>query len=239
MNVCPFWAGKGNTLHRISNKFFLIFLKKVFYPYFCPRHPTFSPLFTINRASTNATMTFNQRSTDDALLQGCREGNRLAQKYLYQRYFGKLFGIAMRYTNGREEAQEVMNLSFLKIFESIHQFREIGSFAGWMARIVLHTAIDHARSKSSYRRVMDFNTQADTPISSDAISQLATEEIMTLIQQLPAATRTVFCLYVIEGYKHHEIANTLGIDEGTSKWHLSNARRLLQPRILKQQEIKQ
>jgi RNA polymerase sigma factor (sigma-70 family) len=169
-------------------------------------------------------MTFNEKSTDEELLAGCIQQHRLAQKYLYQRYFGRLLGIAMRYTRNREDASSILNLAFLKIFDSVQQYRHMGAFGGWMARIVLNTAIDHVRSQVQYRKMMDFETAGDRSIPGDAVDQLAAEDLFRLVQQLPAATRTVFSLYAIDGYKHHEIADMLGIDEGTSKWHLSNAR---------------
>lgn len=182
-------------------------------------------------------MTYHEKSTDQELLQGCRDQHPLAQKYLYQRYFGKLLGISMRYTSNRSEAIEVLNTAFLKIFDSILQYRESGTFGGWMSRIVFHASIDYIRSRSSYRKVMDYSTEADQPIYNEVVGRLEAEDLFKLIQQLPPATRSVFSLYVIEGYIHREIADMLGIDEGTSKWHLSQARRLLQEKISTQHQI--
>jgi RNA polymerase sigma factor (sigma-70 family) len=169
-------------------------------------------------------MTFNEKSTDEELLLGCIQQHRLAQKHLYQRYFGRLLGIAMRYTRNREDASSILNQAFLKIFDSVQQYRNTGAFGGWMAKIVLHTSIDYVRSQVQYRKVLDFETESDGHVQNNIVEQLAAEDLYRLVQQLPAATRTVFSLYAIEGYKHQEIADLLGIDEGTSKWHLSNAR---------------
>jgi RNA polymerase sigma factor (sigma-70 family) len=181
---------------------------------------------------------YHQKSTDEALMHGCREGNRLAQKYLYQRYYGKFLGIPYRYVGNKEEAQEILNIAFTKIFDSVKEFRETGSFAGWMSRIIVHTAIDFVRSRQRYRRTFDHNTEwADTPVSNEVVSQLAIEDLYALIQKIPDSSRTVFCMYVIDGYKHSEIAAMLNIDEGTSKWHLSNARRFLQPLVRQQYAI--
>ncbi|MCS6929086.1 MAG: RNA polymerase sigma factor [Saprospiraceae bacterium] len=174
---------------------------------------------------------YHPGSTDEKLRQGCLRQHPLAQKYLYERYFGRLLGIAMRYTSDREEALSVLNQAFLKIFSNINQYSGAGSFIGWMAKIVLHTAIDHVRSQVTYRRVMDFHAEADNRVSNEGLSQLQAEDLFRIIQQLPPATRTVFNLYVIDGYKHSEIAEMLNIDEGTSKWHLFQARRLLQQRL--------
>lgn len=176
-------------------------------------------------------MQYHQQSTEEALRLGCIQQHPLAQKYFYQRYFGQLLGIAMRYTNSREEATDVINQAFLKIFNSLDQFRETGSFSGWMAKIVFHTAIDLIRQQKTYRQVMDFSTEADQVVESDASEQLDAEDLFRLIQQLPTASRTVFSLYVVDGYKHQEIADMLGISESTSKWHLANARQEMKKRI--------
>ena len=173
-------------------------------------------------------MKFTPHSSDEELILGCREQNRLAQKYLYQRYYGKLLGVCMRYTSSREEATSILNMAFFKIFQSISNYNSSGSFKGWMSRIALNTAIDHLRSNTTYRKVMDYNSEKEVAIGNDAIDNLAAEELYAVIQRLPRSTRSVFCLYVIEGYKHHEIAKQLGITVGTSKWHLSSARKQLQ-----------
>lgn len=176
-------------------------------------------------------MAYHPQSTDEELRQGCIERHPLAQEYLYRRYFGRLLGTAMRYSSDRETAVGVLNQAFLKIFNSLEQYNNTGSFAGWMAKIVLHTAIDHARSQITYRKTMDFSTPADRVVTNEAPGLLEAEDLYRLVQQLPPATRTVFSLYVVDGYKHREIADMLGIDEGTSKWHLAHARRELQTLI--------
>ena len=183
-------------------------------------------------------MTYNERSSDEELRSGCLNGHRLAQKYLYQRYYGRFLSIPLRYTSNREDAQDVLNQAFLKIFHSMEQYRFEGTFSGWMARIVLFTAIDHVRSRALYKQKIDFNsTAAEPPVDSDAVQNLATEDLHKLIGKLPDASRTVFCLYVIDGYKHAEIASMLGIDEGTSKWHLSEARRRLKAMFVQHAKI--
>ena len=173
-------------------------------------------------------MAYHRQSTDEVLRQGCIEQHRLAQQYLYERYFGRLLGVAMRYADDRDTAIGVLNQAFLKIFNNMGQYQNTGSFFGWMTKIVLHTAIDHVRSQHAYRQIMDFSTPADDRAAADATGHLEAEDIFRLVQKLPPASRTVFSLYVVDGYKHREIADLLGIDEGTSKWHLSNARRELQ-----------
>lgn len=172
-------------------------------------------------------MKFTPKSSEQDLILGCRKEHPLAQKYVYQRYFGKMLGICMRYTSHREEATEVLNMAFFKVFTNIHQFKEPGTFAGWIARIVFNTSIDHVRKQITYKKVIDLNSEKETSINNDAIDNLATEDLYKAIQLLPPSSRTVFCMYVIDGYKHQEIGDKLGISDGTSKWHLSNARKEL------------
>jgi len=181
---------------------------------------------------------FSKHSTDEELVQGCRKGKRLAQKVLYERYFGKMMGIAMRYAKDQEEGLEILNAAFLKVFTSLDKYKAQGNLAGWIARIVFNASIDHVRRLTTYRKVMDFNVEREAPIQNEAIDNLHTEDLFQLIQQLPAATRTVFNLYVVEGYKHHEIGDMLKISEGTSKWHLSEARKQLR-KLIKQQNLQE
>ena len=174
-----------------------------------------------------------EHSPDEALRLGCAQGNPRAQEYLYRRWFGKLLGIPMRYTGQREEAIEVLNTAFLKIFGSVQNFQggEDSSFSGWMARIVFNATMDHVRKQTSYRRKHDFDTEADQPVQNDVLGKLAAEDIFQYVQRLPPATRSVFSLFAIDGYKHADIAELLGIDEGTSRWHLGQARKILRKLI--------
>ncbi len=179
---------------------------------------------------------FTPKSTDDELRQGCLEGNRLAQKYLYQRYYGQYMGIPLRYLNNREDALGVLNQAFLKIFNSLESYKGDGPLAAWMGKIVLHTTLDHVRSQKTYRQKIQFPTEPEEqPIQNEALSNLVAEELLALLHKLPDTTRTVFSLYVIDGYKHREIAEQLGIEENTSKWYLGQARRQLQDMLLQQQ----
>jgi RNA polymerase sigma factor (sigma-70 family) len=167
-------------------------------------------------------------SPDELLLEGCRRQDRLAQKYLYQRYYGRMLGICMRYAGSRDEAIEMLNSAFFKVFKSVDSYKGSGALAGWIAKVVLHTSIDWARAQSTYRKKMDFSVEKENATLNDALQNLAVEEIFEKVQLLPVATRTVFSLYVLEGYTHKEIAEELNISSGTSKWHLAEARKKLQ-----------
>ena len=182
---------------------------------------------------TNEATKLTEHSPDEALRLGCCEGDPRAQEYLYRRWFGKLLGIPMRYTGQREEAIEVLNTAFLKIFSSVQNFRggENASFSGWMARIVFNATMDYVRQRTSYQRRHDFETEADLPVQNDVLGTLAAEDIYQYVQRLPPATRSVFSLFALDGYRHAEIAEMLGIDEGTSRWHLGQARKTLRTLI--------
>jgi RNA polymerase sigma-70 factor (ECF subfamily) len=183
-----------------------------------------------------AVRTCGPDSSDEALLEGCLKENRLAQKYLYQRYGGYMLGVCMRYAKNRDEAMEMLNMAFFKVFKSINQYNGNGSLKAWMAKVVLHASIDWVRSQVNYRKRMDFDTEREIPIDNDALQQLAVEDLYEKIQQLPASCRMVFSLYAIEGYTHREIGEMLDISEGTSKWHLSEAKKklksILKPELL-------
>ncbi|MEZ5032998.1 MAG: RNA polymerase sigma factor [Saprospiraceae bacterium] len=178
-------------------------------------------------------MNYRPDSTDEDLVAGCCEGHRLAQRYLYERYAGKLLGIPLRYTRDREDAMALFNQAFLKILSNLPGYQPTGPLGGWMARIVFNTCIDHVRSQKTYKQTIHFpETMTVEGISrNEATDQLDAESITRLIQSLPDTARNVFSLYVIDGYRHKDIGEMLGIDEGTSRWHLAQARKTLQKKI--------
>lgn len=173
-------------------------------------------------------MHYSQQSTDEALIQGCREQNRLAQKYLYTKYYGRMVVICKRYTKNQDEATDVLNRAFLKIFNAIGDYQATGTLSGWMARIVFNTSIDYIRQNKRYNKAMDFNTERDVQIAPEIIDQLVAEDLYQALNHLPDTVRAVFSLYVLDGYKHREIAELLDISINTSKWHLSTAKKNLQ-----------
>lgn len=164
------------------------------------------------------------------LIKGCRAENRLAQKALYQKYYGKMLNIPMRYTRSQNEAIDVLNRAFLKVFQNIKKYKE-GSLSGWIATIVLNTSIDYVRQQNKYRQVMDFEVEKEDSFDPEIIENLYAEDLFNLIQELPTNARAVFSLSVIEGFKHREIAEKLGISVGTSKWYLAEAKKELKKKI--------
>lgn len=171
------------------------------------------------------------------LVNECIAGKRISQNRLYAYYAPKMFPVCLRYSSGREEAEEVLQEGFIKIFTSLHQFAFKGSFEGWARKIMVHLAIQRFRDKKKMYAIMPVDEEIVVVDSTDSISKLSEKEIMNLIQQLPPVYKMVFNLYVFEGMKHKEIAACLKISEGTSKSNLSDARNILQKKLLEIQKI--
>ncbi len=151
------------------------------------------------------------------IIEGCRKWNRTSQELLYRQFYGYAMSIALRYAQNKEEAIEILNDGFLKIFQHISDFDTNRPFKSWLARIMVNTAIDHLRSKKRISFTEDITQVYDLGMDDTAMDKLSYDELLVLVQSLPPAYRTVFNLYVMEGFQHQEIADQLGISEGTSK----------------------
>lgn len=164
------------------------------------------------------------------LIEQCKAQKPSAQRELYARFSGQLFATAIRHTNSREDAEDVLQDGFVKIFKHIKSYRQDFSFEGWMRRIVVNTAITHYRKNLKHSHHQDIDDLHATPrdLENEHDPEFTAEELEWAIAQLPLGYRTVFCMYVIEGYRHHEIAEQLQIDVNTSKSQLSRARKYLQ-----------
>jgi RNA polymerase sigma factor (sigma-70 family) len=159
------------------------------------------------------------------LIQGCKRNDRNSQRLLYQHYYGFAMGVCLRYCRTADEAKEVLNDGFMKVFGKIDQYNVETSFHGWLKKILINTAIDHYRKEKKHYNHSDLDSARTSAVSSaSALDQLAHHELLALVQKLSPAYRTVFNMYVIDGYTHDEIAKLLNISEGTSKSNLSKAR---------------
>jgi RNA polymerase sigma factor (sigma-70 family) len=167
-----------------------------------------------------------------ALIHGCRDGKRAAQEKIYKMMYPKMMSMVKRYTNMYQYhiAEEILNNGFLKVFQKIDSYKFEGSFEGWVRRIIYHSIFDYIRQNIKYMEKVVF-VEKDEVISKDLASKMHYDELMKLIQDLPDTTRMVFNLYVMEGFPHKEISEKIGISEGTSKWHLFEARRILKIKI--------
>jgi len=150
------------------------------------------------------------------------------QAALYERYASRMYGVCLRYTSDPEEAQDILQEGFIKVFRHLEKFRQEGSFEGWIRRIMINTAIEYFRKKKYLNPVTEKEEASLESTDETALDRLAEKDIIGLIQQLSPGYRTVFNLYVIEGYGHKEIAEMLGISEGTSKSQLARAKSVLQ-----------
>jgi RNA polymerase sigma-70 factor (ECF subfamily) len=168
-------------------------------------------------------------ATDIELINGCINNNRKAQEQLYKKFYGPMASICLRYTRNQEDAIEVLHNGFLKVFKNIHMYdTSRASLYTWVRTIVINSAIDFVRQRSKFNTLIELEKVDEPAIDADAIQRMSSHEVLLLVQKLSPATQTVFNLYVVEGYNHREIGNLLGISEGTSKWHLSEARKQLQ-----------
>lgn len=166
------------------------------------------------------------------LIQGCIDGDRYSQSQLYELFAPQMFVICLRYSMNRQEAEEILQEGFLKVYKHIHQFRFAGSFTGWIKRIMVNCALQRYRINQRIPVIINIDAaNLDHLCNENIISQLNTKELLRTIQLLPPAYRMVFNLYVFEGMKHREIAQQLGISEGTSKSNLFEARLILQRRL--------
>lgn len=168
------------------------------------------------------------------LIEGCIQNDRSAQEAMYKRYYGKMMSLCRRYVKDRDEALSVLNLGFLKVFKSISGYSFSGSFDGWMHRIVYHSIIDQLRVKMKEMKTGDIEeAEIRDAQTISGLDNLYVEDLYKLLDALPESTRVVFNLFAVEGYKHEEIADLLGISAGTSKWHVNQARTQLKDLILK------
>ena len=179
--------------------------------------------------------------TEKQLIEGCRNGERLAQKELYETYSRKMMGVCLRYVSDRETARDLLQDGFVKVFTSMDSYSGLGSFEGWMRKIFVNCALEYLRKSDVLREAVDLdntvelvhpdNTVELVHPDSSAISDMSAVELMKLVQELPAGFRTVFNLFAIEGYSHKEISEMMNITESTSRSQFTRAKQLLQRRI--------
>jgi RNA polymerase sigma-70 factor (ECF subfamily) len=171
------------------------------------------------------------------LFRDCLNGDRRAQKKLYDRYAGKMFAVCMRYAKDRPTAEDYLQEGFIRVFRKLDSFREEGSFEGWIRTIMVNTSLEILRKNDLLAASDDYTryvglAQPDPGI----IEHMQEQELISLIQQMPAGFRTVFNLYAIEGYTHKEIGDKLQINEGTSKSQYARAKVWLQHKLIQSDE---
>jgi RNA polymerase sigma factor (sigma-70 family) len=175
-------------------------------------------------------------TTEAQLIVALKRGESRAHKVVYERYAGKMLAVCTRYCANRDDAEEVMLDGFMRVFDKIGQFREDGSFEGWIRRIMVTESLMFLRKSKQWRQeipIDDSTVESDYEWADTAVNE---NDLLRLVNQLPDGYRTVFNLYAIEGYAHAEIAEMLGISEGTSKSQLSRARMMLQVNLKKMEQ---
>lgn len=174
--------------------------------------------------------------SEEEIISGCRKNNRAMQEYVYQQHYSLFLKVCARYAKNMNDAEQLLNDSFLKIFTNINKYNKSGSFQGWMKRILINTCLDFLRA-NYLKDQMNIHVngikinEENIPASTDGIEQVEFKELVGMIQSLPAMTRTVFNLFVFEGFDHKEISERLTISESTSHWHVHQARMTLQKKI--------
>jgi RNA polymerase sigma-70 factor (ECF subfamily) len=173
--------------------------------------------------------------SEEELIQRCISNDRIAQKELYETYSPLFFAICLRYMPTVEDAEDVLVMGFTVIFSKLDTFKNEGSFEGWMKKIIINTALNTIRFNHKHYETKDINKEIEKQknlLSENAIyGQLNVKDILKQIQQMPTGYRTVFNLFVIEGYSYEEVANLMGINKGTVRSQLARARKILQQKL--------
>ena len=177
--------------------------------------------------------------TEEAILQGCLKNEAAAQRELYNRYSPKMLAVCYRFAHNREDAEDMMQEGFIKVFSQIHQYRNEGALEGWIRRIMVNTALKKYSLRRYDKEVVGYEIKDrdESGMEPSAYAHLTQKEILELINNLPDGYRLIFNLYVIEGFQHEEIAEMLHIQPGTSRSKLVKDRTMLQKQILQLQKV--
>lgn len=171
------------------------------------------------------------------LIDACISNDRDAQRRLFDVYGGKMMSVCRRYSRSEAEAEDLLQEGFIRVFKYLHTYSKSGSFEGWMRRIFVNVALKTISKKRYSHESVGIDDLPENSIAPSVISKMSADQIMQLVDQLPDGYRTVFNMYVVEGYSHKEIAKQLGVEEATSRSQLVKARRLLRDQITNMQKI--
>lgn len=171
--------------------------------------------------------TSNHIPPETDLIKGCINGDRQMQTLLYRNFSAKMYGVCLRYAENTEDANDILQEGFIKVYKNLDKFRGEGSFEGWIRRIFIHTSIEHFRKKKKSYNFGEVHENSVEDTGLDALDNLAAKDLVQIVNELPPGYKNVFNMHVIEGYSHKEIAELLGITEGTSKSQLARAKGVL------------
>ena len=175
----------------------------------------------------------NHTLSESDLIQGCLDGNRQMQEILYKKFSSKMYSVCLRYSGNIEDANDLLQEGFIKIFRNLEKFRGDGSFEGWIRRIFVNTSIEHFRKKVKLYNVTEVQENTIEDVELNILDSMAEKDIIFLVNELAPGYKAVFNMHVIEGYSHKEIADILGITEGTSKSQLARAKGVLKKSLEK------
>ncbi len=175
----------------------------------------------------------NQLIEETELLLGCLQRDRKMQEILYHRFSAKMYAVCLRYSKNTDDAQDLLQEGFIKVYKNLDKFRREGSFEGWIRRIFVNTSIEHFRRSIKTQLLTEIQEITIEDKEWNALDDLAEKDIITMVQELSPGYRQVFNMYVIEGYTHKDIGELLGISEGTSKSQLARAKAILQKMVEK------
>lgn len=170
----------------------------------------------------------------ESIIKACLERNQNAQSLLYKQFFGYSKSVCLRYSSNQEEAKEILNEGFLKVFNNLEKYLPELSFKAWLRTIMVNTAINYYRDNKKYNQEISFDGVEDPIYDEDIINKISADEILVLVQKLPPSYRTVFVMHVVDGYNHREIGEILEINEGTSRSNFMKARVKLQSLVQKE-----
>lgn len=177
----------------------------------------------------------NEEEHIHSVIRGCRNNDRKAQELLYRNYYRVMMTLCLHYTRNEQDALEVLNTGFYKVYKNIERYdASKANLYTWIRTIIVNSCLDFIKAKTGRTVQEELDQAAEVDLPPDVFTRMSASEILQLVRQLPPATQTVFNLYVMEGFTHKEIGQMLAIKDGTSKWHLSEAKRILQHLIQKQ-----
>jgi RNA polymerase sigma-70 factor (ECF subfamily) len=176
--------------------------------------------------------------TEEAIIQGCLQNDAACQRELYQRYSPKMLAVCYRYAHNREDAEDMLQEGFIKVFSQVHSFRNQGAFEGWIRRIIVHTCINHLKKHKRFNDNVDLIYANSLQTREEAIPSIVqAKQIVECIRALPMGYRTVMNLFAIEGYSHKEIAAMLDIEESTSRSQYTRSKQMLEEMLVKKNII--
>jgi len=176
--------------------------------------------------------------TEEAILSGCLQNDTAAQRELYTRYSPKMLSVCYRFAHNREDAEDMLQEGFIKVFSQIHTFQNKGAFEGWIRRIMVHTCINHLKKNKKFNESVDIIHATGVQVREESIPSIVqAKQVVECIRILPLGYRTVLNLYAIEGYSHKEIAAMLDVEESTSRSQYTRAKQMLEDILIKKNII--